>query len=88
MIKESWNYRIKNGSKKESIPKTHKKTGMITGISLVVMGLIIIAFSLFGLTNNPLSLATWLQISHQHYVILFGIGFLLIGIRMLRKKND
>lgn len=67
--------------------KTLKKTGMIIGISLVVMGLIIIAFSLFGLTNNPFSPATWLQISHQHYAILFGIGFLLIGIRMLRKKK-
>lgn len=60
---------------------------MLIGISMVMMGLIIIAFSLFGLTNNPLSLGTWLQISHQHYVALFGTGFLLIGIRMLRKKK-
>jgi len=61
---------------------------MLIGISLVMMGLIVIGFSLFGLSNNPLSLGTWLQISHQHYVILFGIGFLLIGIRMLRKKKN
>lgn len=60
---------------------------MLIGISMIVMGLVMIAFSLFGLTNNPLSLGTWLQISHQHYVVLFGIGFLLIGIRMLRKKK-
>lgn len=60
---------------------------MLIGISMIVMGLVMIAFSLFGLTNNPLSLETWLQISHQHYVVLFGIGFLLIGIRMLRKKK-
>lgn len=61
---------------------------MLIGISLIVMGLIVIGFSLFGLSNNPPSLGTWLQISHQHYVILFGIGFLLIGIRMLRKKKN
>ena len=60
---------------------------MVIGILLVAMGLLIIGFSLFGLTNNLLSAETWLQISHQHYVILFGIGFLLIGIRMLRKNN-
>ena len=60
---------------------------MIIGISLVVMGLLMIGFSLFGLTNNPLSPEAWFQISHQHYVVLFGIGFLLIGIRMLRKKK-
>ncbi len=60
---------------------------MLIGISLVGMGLLIIGFSLFGLTNNPLSPETWLQISHQYYIVLFGIGFLLIGIRMLRKKK-
>lgn len=61
---------------------------MLVGMLLVFVGVLTVGFSIFGLTNEPFSPHVWLQISHQHYVILFGVGFLLIGIRMIRKKKD
>lgn len=67
---------------------------MKIGIALVAAGLVIIAlsmaeiFTIFVGTRFDLWWALSNSFSHQHYFLLFGIGFLLIGIKLSRKKRN
>jgi len=58
------------------------------GIALIVIGSMLVGFFVFE--TFYLSIMWWKAIfhqKHQFYVLLFGIGFVIVGIKIQRKKK-
>jgi len=58
-------------------------------IALIITGIILISFFVFEILHYPTNwLANQLHGTHQYFMLFSGIGFLIIGIKILQKKKD
>jgi hypothetical protein len=60
---------------------------MLLSITLIIVGIIMVSAVFVELVIFPVFFGAIIHLSHQYVTLLFGIGFVVLGIKISRKKK-